>query len=62
MKSKMSVDEIKAVLDDPESVFSTTPHGAMEYARFLAQSGTIKTAPQRWQDMFIAPLHGRDGT
>lgn len=62
MKSKMTVDEIKAVLDDPESVFSTTPHGAMEYARFLAQSGTIKAAPQRWQDMFIAPLHSRDGT
>ena len=61
MGGKTPASDIQKVLEDPESGFSTTPNGAMQYARFLAHAGTIKTVPAAWTDMFIAPLHGRAG-
>ena len=61
MNSRSSVDDVLKVLEDPESVYSTTPNGTMEYARFLSATGSIKTAPKVWTDMFIAPLHSRPG-
>jgi NitT/TauT family transport system substrate-binding protein len=62
MNSKTPIDEVMNVLDDPEQVYSATPHGAMDYARFLAHAGTIKYEPKAWTDMFVAPLQGRDGS
>lgn len=62
MNSKVPVADIQKILEDPESPFSATPTGAMEYARFLAHTGTIKSAPSTWTDMFIAPIHNRDGS
>ena len=61
MASKTPVDEVLKVLEDPEQVYSATPHGAMQYARFLAHAGTIKYEPKAWTEMFVAPLQGRDG-
>jgi NitT/TauT family transport system substrate-binding protein len=61
MGGKTPASDIQKVLEDPESGFSTTPNGTMQYARFLAHAGTIKTIPAAWTDLFIAPLHGRAG-
>ena len=61
MGAKTPAAEIQKILEDPESGFSTTPAGTMQYARFLAHAGVIKTEPTAWTDMFIAPLHARAG-
>lgn len=54
--------EIRALLDDPETSFTTAPSGVMSYARFLSQTGQIKTAPAVWSDLFIPQLHDRQGS
>ena len=61
MNAKTPVDELLKVLDDPEAVYATTPTGAMQYAQFLAKTGTIKFSPTAWTDLFIAPMHARAG-
>ena len=61
MNAKTPADEILKILEDPEAIYSTTPTGTMRYARFLADTGTIKFAPTVWTDMFIPPLHARGG-
>ncbi len=61
MNAKTSIDELLKILDDPETVYSTTPTGAMRYAQFLGHTGTIKFMPTAWTDMFIAPIHARSG-
>jgi NitT/TauT family transport system substrate-binding protein len=62
MQVKTPVDEVLNILEDPEAVYSTTPTGAMEYARFLFQTGTIKYAPTAWTDMFIPAVHDKHGS
>ncbi len=61
MNAHTPVDKILEVLDDPEAIYSATPTGTMQYANFLAQTGSIKYAPKAWTDMFIAPIHARPG-
>ena len=38
----------------------------MKFAAFMARTGSIKTAPQSWQDLFfpelVGKLNGRQGS
>ena len=61
MHSKTPEDKILQILENPEAIYSTTPTGTMEYANFLARTGTIKFAPKTWTDMFIVPTHAKPG-
>ncbi|MEI7710144.1 MAG: ABC transporter substrate-binding protein [Rhodospirillales bacterium] len=61
MNAKTPLDDLLAVLNDPEAGYGTTPTGAMQYAQFLLHTGTIKVAPAAWTDLFVAPMHGRSG-
>ena len=61
MNSKTPIEDLLVVLNDPEAGYGTTPTGTMQYAQFLLHTGTIKVAPAAWTDLFIAPMHGRNG-
>lgn len=54
--------DVVRILDEPDTRFSTTPHGVMRFAEFMASVGSIKARPASWQDMFIPALHGRAGS
>ncbi len=58
---KMSQADLERVLGDPEQHFGTAPEGMMQYANFMMQAGTIKTAPKAWTDLFMPELHDRKG-
>jgi NitT/TauT family transport system substrate-binding protein len=62
MHAKTPVEDLLKVLEDPETLYATTPSGAMQYAQFLAHAGTIKVVPKVWTDMFIEPMHSKDGS
>jgi NitT/TauT family transport system substrate-binding protein len=59
---KVSEGEVVKMLEDPDTRFSTTPNGVMEFAEFLALAGTIRTRPASWKDLFIPQVHGKAGS
>jgi NitT/TauT family transport system substrate-binding protein len=61
-KVKVDVDEVLKMLEDPDTRFSTTPTGMMQFADFMQLSGTIKTKPAVWSEMFLPALQGRPGS
>jgi len=59
---KTTEDELMRMLNDPETRYSVAPDGAMKYADFLHQIGTIRTRPSGWKDMFFPPVHDQPGS
>jgi NitT/TauT family transport system substrate-binding protein len=60
-KSKMSLDEVAAIVSGPQVEWTMVPKSTMAYAGFMHQVGSIKLMPARWQDLFfpeIAELGG----
>jgi NitT/TauT family transport system substrate-binding protein len=57
-----SVDEIVAVLEDPDIRFTTAPENVLRYAEFMAAVGSIKTRPGDWREMFFPEIHGATGS
>jgi NitT/TauT family transport system substrate-binding protein len=56
-----SVDEIAAVLNDPDVQFTASPQNVMKYAEFMHDIGTIRNRPSSWKDMFFPEIHGVSG-
>jgi NitT/TauT family transport system substrate-binding protein len=54
-------DDIMEILNDPDVRFTTSPESVMKYATFMADVGSIKVKPNRWQDMFFPDIHGIPG-
>ncbi|GJD48704.1 hypothetical protein OPKNFCMD_1427 [Methylobacterium crusticola] len=61
-KVKVSSTEVAQMLEDPDSKFSATPTGIMEFATFMHRTGIIKTKPGSWTDLFIPALRERAGS
>ena len=61
-KDKDSVESILRMLNDPKIVFTTTPNNVMKYVDFMLKTGTIKTKPESWKDMFFPNAHGLPGS
>jgi NitT/TauT family transport system substrate-binding protein len=50
---KIGKEALMEVLADPHIIYSTAPLGTMAFAEFMHRTGTIKSMPARWQDMFL---------
>jgi NitT/TauT family transport system substrate-binding protein len=55
-------EEIVAQLNRPELGYGTTPVNIYKFADFMHRTGTIKTRPKEWKDIFFPNLHGRQGS
>lgn len=55
------LDDLMDVLNDPDVRFTTSPESVMAYATFMADVGSIKLKPTKWQDMFFPEIHGVQG-
>lgn len=55
------MDDLMEVLNDPDIRFTTSPENLMTYANFMADVGSIKNRPAKWQDMFFPDIHGVKG-
>jgi len=58
----MDKAEVEQILADPDTQFSTTPTGIMEYVTFMSKSHTIKTRPATWTDLFVPAFKSRKGS
>jgi len=61
-KDKISLDETIALIKNPSSSFEMTPRNVLTFAKFMAQRGIIKSAPNSWQDLFFADVHSLPGS
>lgn len=61
-KVKMDQAEVEQMLADPDTQFSTTPKGMMEYVSFMSKARTIKTSPATWTDLFVPAFKSRKGS
>jgi NitT/TauT family transport system substrate-binding protein len=55
------IDDLMEVLNDPDIRFTTSPESVMKYANFMADVGSIRVRPEKWQDMFFPDIHGLPG-
>ena len=49
---KMPVEELTEILNDPAIRYTTKPEGIAAFVDFMAKTGTLKTPPADWRDMF----------
>jgi NitT/TauT family transport system substrate-binding protein len=54
-------EDVMEVLNDPDIRFTTSPESVMKYANFMADVGSIRVRPEKWQDMFFPDIHGVPG-
>ena len=57
-----SVEEVVAVLEDPDIEFTTTPANILKYATFMHSIGSIDHLPQSWQELFFPEIHAAPGS
>ncbi|MBL8697194.1 MAG: ABC transporter substrate-binding protein [Alphaproteobacteria bacterium] len=52
------IDDIMAIMSDPEVEFTTKPLTIAPMIDFMAKTGSLRTKPERWQDLFFAEAVG----
>src|SRR6476661_8127040 len=62
LKTKISVDDVLPMVQDPDTKFSSTPNAIMTFANFLASTGAMKQKAASWTDLFVPQLHNRKGS
>jgi len=55
------LEDLMEILNDPDVRFTTSPESVMKYANFMADVGSIRQRPAKWQDMFFPDIHGMKG-
>jgi NitT/TauT family transport system substrate-binding protein len=58
---KLSVDEVKDLLTNGDTRFSTVPENSLQIARFMAKLGRLREAPANWKDYFFPIVNGDGG-
>ncbi|MFC7397992.1 ABC transporter substrate-binding protein [Chelatococcus sp. GCM10030263] len=60
--TKESVDELYAMIADPQVEMTLTPQQTLKMATFLHQIGRIKVAPTSWKEFFFENVHDLKGS
>lgn len=61
-KTKESLDDLIREINQPSLVYTTTPARIGRFTDFMYQTGTIKTKPKEWKDLFFPNVHGKQGS
>jgi len=61
-KEKDTVENIVAILSDPEFQFGLAPRGTVMIVRFMHRIGSIKQDPNSWKDLFFPQIHQLPGS
>jgi sulfonate transport system substrate-binding protein len=56
-----SIDELRALLDDPGFEFTSQPHRIAYFAAFLNRVGTMKTKVGDWKELFWETAYNQQG-
>ena len=58
---KSTLEEIFAVINDKDYVYTLSPEKVFKTAVFMGKVGTIKDPPAKWQDLFFPDIHDLPG-
>jgi NitT/TauT family transport system substrate-binding protein len=58
---KNAIDDIFAVINDKDYVFTLSPEKVFKTAVFMGKVGTVKDPPAKWQDLFFPDIHDLPG-
>ena len=61
-KDKSPVNEILAMINDPDNQFTTLPVDTMKWAEWMHKVGAVKVKPGGWKDMFFPNVHNLAGS
>ena len=61
-RDKVSLEDTLKLLDNPEIEFGLAPKNMLKAVQFLHRTGTIKTEPKDWKEMFFENVHGLSGS
>jgi NitT/TauT family transport system substrate-binding protein len=61
-KEKDTVENILAILSDPEFQFGLAPQKMVMIAHFMHRIGSIKNDPESWQTLFFPEIHALPGS
>ena len=61
-KTKETVEELQAMLEDPLVEMTLTPNGTQSVAVFMKDVGRIPEAPKSWKDLFFPEVHNLSGS
>jgi NitT/TauT family transport system substrate-binding protein len=61
-EKRSGVDELAAMISDPDNNWTTTPQNAMRYVKFMHKIGTLKRLPASWKDLFMPEAHELPGS
>ncbi len=61
-KDKAPQASILKLLNDPETIFTTTPQNVLKYVTFMNKIGSIKATPESWKELFFPEAHNLPGS
>jgi len=59
---RLTQDALVSILSDPDYKFTDVPQNIMKYADFMFSTGSMKTKPASWKDLFFPNVHGTPGS
>ncbi len=60
--SRLPLDFVRRIVEDPEIDFTITPQRTYVYAEELHGLGVLKNKAGSWQDYFFEEAHGTPGS
>lgn len=56
-KSKLKPEFVQKILENPDFIVTTEPHGIMKYAEFMHRVRTLKNMPKSWKDIYFPEIY-----
>jgi NitT/TauT family transport system substrate-binding protein len=61
-KEKLTVDELVAILNEPNMLFTAAPQNMLKAAKYFNRAGIIKQDPKDWKEFFFPEVHDLPGS
>jgi len=61
-KSKLSKDDVVAMMSDGSTEYDVAPHGLKRFADFMKKIGMLGQSPNDWKDAFFPTAYDRSGS
>jgi len=61
-RTRESLGDVLALLNNPQTSYTTTPQNVTKFSSFMYRIGTIKSKPRDWKDLFFPNVHAKKGS
>jgi NitT/TauT family transport system substrate-binding protein len=61
-KPSLGLAQVEALLNDPGTRYTAAPRNIVQFAQFMARTGTIRNRPETWQELFFPDLDVAEGS